>query len=259
MKVAEQIIKRYENADVYNQKGSMRIEFDEHRDIATIYVGSLPIAMIRDIEIQNGTYMSMMLITAQDFKEPRLWKSYKQKLAKAANDAGILVLFTRAIDFGFGEPQVGMMQYDVDPIYDKLIEIAKCSNDDVKTAAAVFNDKGELIVMSYNQFLERDVWSSPIHAEKAIELFLDSDWNTSTGPYIDWQMILEPCYECLKGMIDRGARRIIFAARHKDKWNTVDYMNLRNDILVGDIRDKNEYHIRFYKWYNEKVNKFMEV
>lgn len=62
-----------------------------------------------------------------------------------------------------------------------------------------------------------------------------------------WLMDLEPCEDCLRKMINLGARGIAYYTSHKDKWNTPEYLQLVNDIDSKTIKNPGEYPIIYSK------------
>lgn len=245
---AERVIGHYITAwALYARSDTLRMQDDY-----TITSCGTPIGKIIPGELnQLDEYVDFLVLTAQDFKSQPSWRAHKRALAKAANNAGLLVVFVPQLDIGFG---LGEQSYEDKEIYavnKLLLRIAKYSTDpDIKTAAACFK-QGDILALSYNQFVN-DTWH---HAEQVlVDYALTIDKNTCD--LVDWQMLLEPCTNCLSSMIKVGAQSMIFSQKHKQKWDTDEYIDMTQDIFNGKLRSPNGHKICLRKLNDLMVDKF---
>lgn len=245
---AERVIGHYITAwALYARSDTLRMQDDY-----TITSCGTPIGKIIPGELnQLNEYVDFLVLTAQDFKSQPSWRAHKRALAKAANNAGLLVVFVPQLDIGFG---IGKQSYEDKEIYavnKLLLRIAKYSTDpDIKTAAACFK-QGDILALSYNQFVN-DTWH---HAEQVlVDYALTIDKNTCD--LVDWQMLLEPCTNCLSSMIKVGAQSMIFSQKHKQKWDTDEYIDMTQNIFSGALRSPNGHKICLRKLNDLMVDKF---
>lgn len=245
---AERVIAHYITAwGLYSRSDTLRMQDDY-----TITSCGTPIGKIIPGELnQLDEYVDFLVLTAQDFKSQPSWRAHKRALAKAANNAGLLVVFVPQLDIGFG---LGEQSYEDKEIYavnKLLLRIAKYSTDsDIKTAAACFK-QGDILALSYNQFVN-DTWH---HAEQVlVDYALTIDKNTCD--LVDWQMLLEPCINCLSNMIKVGAQSMIFSQKHKQKWDTDEYIDMTQNIFSGALRSPSGHKICLRKLNDSMVDKF---
>ena len=235
---AERVIAHYITAwGIYARSDKLRMQEDY-----TITSCGTPIGKIIPGEVNLlDECVDFLVLTAQDFKSQPSWRAHKRALAKAANEAGLLVVFVPQLDIGFG---VGEQSYEDKEIYavnKLLLRIAKYSTDpDIKTAAACFKE-GDILALSYNQFVN-DTWQQAI--------------DRNTCDLLDWQMLLEPCINCLSSMIKVGAQSMIFSQKHKQKWDTDEYIDMTQDIFSGALRSPNGHKICLRKLNDPMVDKF---
>lgn len=126
------------------------------------------------------------------------------------------------------------------PLYEhtsgfELVKVAKeYSADDIKTAVVVgYETLGRIVVeaYTYNQIVK----GVKLHAEALLVDFINKN-NLSHVSTTHWYMDLEPCYDCLKGILSVGATNISYINKHKPKWDTLGYR-----MLVEAIKDTIEY------------------
>ena len=245
---AERVIAHYITAwGIYARSDKLHM-----RDDYTITSCGTPIGKIIPGELNLlNECVDFLVLTAQDFKSQSSWRAHKRALAKAANEAGLLVVFVPQLDIGFG---LGEQSYEDKEIYavnKQLLRVAKYSTDpDIKTAAVCFK-QGDILALSYNQFVN-NTWQ---HAEQVLVDYARTlDQNTSD--LLDWQMLLEPCTSCLSSMIKVGAQSMIFSQKHKQKWDTDEYIDMTQDIFNGKLRSLNGHKICLRKLNDPMVDKF---
>lgn len=225
------------------------------REDSIIYDNGTPIAKIMYGQNLEQEYL---IITLQNFKSQKTWRQDKKDLIEAALNENLKIIFVPKLDIGFGE--VGTYQCPDNMVTD-LIEVAKYSTEDTKTAVKVTTERGKILAYSYNQ---KNGLGEVLHAEKVLSEYIadisaELDYNGDVD-LSDLQFIslLEPCYHCLFKMIDCGAKTILYCYPHKAKWNTDEYYNLTNDIWSKQLLSLTGKPIVYIKVNNEKVNKFME-
>jgi len=154
------------------------------------------------------------------------------RFAKYANSLGTKVVFVPTLD-SRREPWflTSVQQHEI------LVEIAQHSQDDIQTA--VLAGRGEIkslvdynyaaVAYSYNQILGSTVH----HAEAVLAEFLKviSFKEPKDEPGLWWLMLLEPCEHCLRNMVDAKASLITYYNDHKAKWNTPEYLALKNELV----------------------------
>lgn len=248
MNNAERVISHYITAwGIYSRSDKLRM-----REDYTITSCGTPIGKIIQGEVNLlNECVDFLVLTAQDYKSQSSWRAHKRALAKAANDAGLLVVFVPQLDIGFG---IGKQSYEDKEIYavnKQLLRVAKYSTDpDIKTAAVCFKE-GDILALSYNQFVN-NTWQ---HAEQVLVDYAQTiDQNASD--LLDWQMLLEPCTNCLSSMIKVGAQSMIFSQKHKQKWDTDEYIDMTQDIFNGKLRSLNGHKICLRKLNDPIVDKF---
>lgn len=245
---AERVIGHYITTwSFYARSDKLRMQED-----LTITSCGTPIGKIIQGEVNLlNEWADFLVLTAQDFKSQPSWRAHKRALAKAANEAGLLVVFVPQLDIGFG---VGGQSYEDKEIYavnKTLLKIAKYSTDpDIKTAAVCFKE-GDILALSYNQFVN-DTWQ---HAEQVLVDYAQTI-DRNTCDLLDWQMLLEPCTNCLSSMIKVGAQSMIFSQKHKQKWDTDEYIDMTQDIFNGKLRSLNGHKICLRKLNDPMVDKF---
>ena len=225
------------------------------KDDNVIYNNGTPIAKIMYGQNLDQEYL---IVTLQNFKSQKTWRQDKKDLIEAALNENLKIIFVPKLDMGFGE--VDTYQYS-DNIVSDLIEVAKYSTEDIKTAVKVTTAQGMILAYSYNQ---KNGLGEVLHAEKAlsgyiadisVELDYNADIDLSDLQYI---CLLEPCVDCLRKMINNDAKQILYFYNHKAKWNTEEYYNLTNEIWSKQLLSSTNKPIVYVKVNNEKVNKFME-
>lgn len=245
---AERVIAHYITAwGIYARSDKLRMQEDY-----TITSCGTPIGKIIPGEVNLlDECVDFLVLTAQDFKSQPSWRAHKRALAKAANDAGLLVVFVPQLDIGFG---LGEQSYEDKEIYavnKLLLRIAKYSTDpDIKTAAACFR-QGDILALSYNQFVN-NTWH---HAEQVLVDYAQTI-DINIYDLVDWQMLLEPCINCLSSMIKVGAQSMIFSQKHKQKWDTDEYIDMTQNIFSGALRSPNGHKICLRKLNDPMVDKF---
>lgn len=123
-----------------------------------------------------------------------------------------------------------------------LKEYAKHSQDDVKTAVLAGRGNFESLVdydyaaiaYSYNQILTTpDSASTEVHHAEAILAEFLKVINFQEN-HLWWLMLLEPCQHCLKDMVASNSDVISYYNDHKAKWNTPEYLALKNELIQSD-------------------------
>lgn len=251
---AERVIENYLCCSQWAEpKDQLRLTKDyEIMDRGTI------IGKIVDGEISEDWWQTFLVLTLQEFKSQKNWATHKKQLAKVANENGLIVVFVDQLDMGFGVRDTkNTPAVSTENTYKTLIKVAKFSQDeDIKTAAMCFKD-GAIYATSYNQYVNGK-W---IHAEEALCkycLAMDED-EMHTTEMLDWQMLLEPCFNCLDNMIQLGAQQVVYAQNHKPKWDTPSYIQLTNDVSCGIITSARGHKIKMRKVQTKETIKFMEA
>ena len=254
---AARIFEQYYNGDYAHSGDQIRLRDDDILSQGTI------IGRIESLEVGEDYYEQFLILSLQNFKSQKNWKTHKKQLAKAANKAGLPVIIVPELDIGFGldERQVDYIvpiSFD-DIIAKQLIEVAKYSQDeDIKTAACAIlpgycMKQDKVLAYSYNQYIDGEFR----HAEDILCSYISciNEYEDS----ITYYSLLEPCYDCLKLLINACAENIKFAACHKDKWNTIPYIQYTNDIMNKDIKSNSGRPIIYEKVSNKYVNKFYKL
>ena len=237
---AERIFEQYMNGDWGKPNDKIRLRGQD------ILSEGTPIGYIHEYEDECEFTQRIVLLTLQDFKRQRSWKTHRKQLAMAANKAGFPVVFVDQLDMGFG------IMYDIaeDTIPAQLIKVAKYSQDeDIKTACCVTlyydnTDKpGKLY--SYNQLIDGEY----VHAEEVVLNYIES---LGIDKIKTIHSMLEPCYNCLQKTISFMPQYIIYFKNHKVKWDTWDYIQLSNDLFAG--RYLSEVNNMTYKMHYDKLH-----
>lgn len=195
------------------------------------------------------------------------WKKYKKQLANEANKWGIVVVFEKYFDIGFGENDLKAYFYSSETLFEDLLKVARYSQDkDLQTAACAsivdsrwpWPDHDDIVAYSYNQLLNED---TILHAEKAVAFYYQyiiENKGTCPTP-MRWLTMLQPCEHCLQRMLDAGASAIIYGYPHKDKWNTAGYFEIVEKIMSKDLRHKaTALPILYHKTRDENTSKKIE-
>lgn len=221
------------------------------------------IGYIYDGEVSNGEmYYNFLVLTMQDFKSQKSWKTHKKQLAEAANKCGYMVIFVPNIDIFTGfenneslssSQSFGVRYYQTFPeIFEGLIKVAKYSQDnDLQTACwAAISDKfaESDCIFAYNQLIDGEY----VHAEEILCRYLECKTYESRL----FVTLLEPCVDCLQRMVNAGAETIFFGHTHKKKWDTREYIDYTNNIFYREVKSNRGRPIVFRKWCNSKVDKF---
>ena len=252
---ATRIFEQFYNGDYAHKGDQIRLIDDE------IYSKGTLIGKIENLEYYDGEYELFLVLSLQTFKSQKNWKTHQKQLAKAANETGVPVIIVPELDIGFGleekasDPEIITYQ----DVVKQLINVAKYSQDDVKTAVCAikpgfFVRKDKVIAYTYNQYIDGK-WQ---HAEQILCKYLECAQQVYDGP-IRYCSLLEPCEKCLSTMIEYSADQIEYGALHKDKWNTDKYIQLTNDIYTKDVRSNSNRPIHYYKVNNKYVNKFYNL
>lgn len=156
---------------------------------------------------------------------------YIKKLAREFNNLNVRVLLQTEYTYRTKKAELKILK-----------RISKFAQDDVKTAVMVGELKTELdkVVSSlyaYNQTLPK--YEKVLHAEQVLlEYLVNTKYETKQNY---WLTLLEPCYKCLRGMVDFKETKLIEWVRpHKEKWNTKDYLRLKEleSIKYRQLRSK---------------------
>lgn len=237
---AERIFEQYMNGDWGKPNDKIRLRGQD------ILSEGTPIGYIYEYEDECEFTQRIVLLTLQDFKSQRSWKTHRKQLAMAANKAGFPVVFVDQLDMGFG------IMYEIaeDTIPAQLIKVAKYSQDeDIKTACCVTlyydnTDKpGKLY--SYNQLIDGEY----VHAEEVVLNYIES---LGIDKIRTIYSMLEPCYNCLQKTISFMPQYIIYFKNHKVKWDTQQYIQLSNDLFAG--RYLSEVNNMTYKMHYDKLH-----
>lgn len=248
---AQRVIYNFLSGKFYHPKGDkMRVD-----ESGRIFDGGAIIGIFLEDEL-DGVWTKYLLLPLQDFRGDPSWKRHKQQLVKAANEMGIRVIFSKYFDIGFGTDNIEPYEYYCkkvsDELFKDLIKVARYSTDDIKTAASVNGNDFADILFSFNQQIDDKF----IHAEMVLADYV----RMTNGNCSRWVTLLEPCGQCISDMINVSIQRptITFSYPHKDKWNTLAYIELTNDIAAKRII-KNGQPVLYYRQQNNKVDKFYEV
>jgi len=124
--------------------------------------------------------------------------------------------------------------------YGILAIVAYHSQDDVTTA--VLAGRGQIestvdysyaaIAYTYNQIVAGRVE----HAEAVLAEFLKVIAIEETKLW--WLMLLEPCYNCLIDMTLSNSEVISYFNSHKEKWNTPEYLELKQTLQASGKTNK---------------------
>lgn len=170
---------------------------------------------------QIGYFIDNFLVLFLDDYLPE--EKQVQAIIDGANVHGIKVIFNTMVPEYILESK----------LYMNLLDIAKYSQDDIKTAVVVGSSRPLNLfrpeLYSFNQIITVDNKPIVLHAEDTLVEYVKLI-NMSNDIKKAWQMILEPCEYCLKGMMLVGATRIKYYDNHKAKWNTPSYLHLVNNI-----------------------------
>lgn len=235
------------------------VKFAKNSDITArndeVYYHNLLIAKVDD----HG-YTNRLIVSLQNFKtEPKL-RQAKRDLVKAAVDVGYEIIFVPELDLGFGvEESHDCSESTIETI---LIEVAKHSEEDIKTAAIAYveNEDGthKILGLAFNQKDTYEYDNSVIHAEQVLCNYI-VDLELYGDEKLRYYSLLEPCEKCLKRMIANQACGIYYFVNHKAKWDTIGYLQLCNDIWNKTIlQNYYETPIRYQGICGFKANKFME-
>ena len=246
---AERIFEQYMNGDWGKPNDKIRLRGQD------ILSEGTPIGYIHEYEDECEFTQRIVLLTLQDFKSQRSWKTHRKQLAMAANKAGFPVVFVEQLDMGFG------IMYDIaeDTIPAQLIKVAKYSQDeDIKTACCVTlyydNTDKPSKLYSYNQLIDGEY----VHAEEVVLNYIES---LGIDKIRTIYSMLEPCYDCLQKTISFMPRYIIYFKNHKAKWDTWDYIQLSNDLFAGRyLSEVNNmtYRMHYDKKHDKLIEKFYE-
>ena len=253
MTTLEEQIMAHLNDDYFKSRSDLRITKDHE-----IYYGGTLMGYVFWLYWDYAKdYVGHMILTLEDYKSSPSWKKYKKELAKAANNMDVRVVFVDALDIGFG---ITERQLTEDEICKNLCYVAKFSQDkDIKTAVCF--EKGSQRYYAYNQKINNRF----IHAEQVVLDMLEANENNDVYPfkgYIDECKVysmLEPCYNCLSGIVDNGIKDITYYCFHKDKWSSHDYIQLTNDIYSKAIRNIHNYPIMYRYKNNNIIDKFYKI
>lgn len=246
---AERIFEQYMNGDWGKPNDKIRLRGQD------ILSEGTPIGYIHEYEDEYEFTQRIVLLTLQDFKRQRSWKTHRKQLAMAANKAGFPVVFVNQLDMGFG------IDYDIteDTIPAQLIKIAKYSQDeDIKTACCVtlyYEDLGTDRpgkLFSYNQLIDGEY----VHAEEVVLNYIES---LGIQKIRTIYSMLEPCYNCLQKIVDFKPQYIVYFQNHKVKWDTWNYIQLSNDLFAGQYRTEvngRPYRIEYSKLHDKLIEKF---
>lgn len=245
---AERIFEQYMNGDWGKPMDKLRLRGQD------ILSEGTPIGYIYEYEDYDEYTEKIVILSLQNFKSQRSWKTHRKQLAAAANKAGFPVLFVEQLDMGFG------LTYDIaiDNVENVLVEVAKYSqDDDLKTAccALLYFDNNEDTpskVYSYNQLIDGEY----IHAEDVVARYIESRGITKVRAVYS---MLEPCDNCLQKIVDLQPQYIFYYKNHKLKWDSWKYIQLSNDLFRGKYRTEvngKSYKIHYDKIHHNKIDKF---
>lgn len=248
----QKIIDAYFNSDYYFTKND-KLRVDANGVITS---QNTIIGYFDEREDKYGKYQNFLILTLQNFKSQPSWKTHKEQLAKAANEAGYKVIFVKTIDIFYGEIEEPKSDvYKVIPLsqsYKELLEVAKYSQDeDIKTACCgiLLEDMEDVVIgYTYNQKIDGEF----IHAEDILCEYCNL-FNYKINKVVS---LLEPCCDCLKKMIELGVEIIIFSQLHKNKWNTTEYIDYTSSIFSKIEKSKSGKPIIYRRNSNELVTKF---
>lgn len=244
---AERIFEQYMNGDWGKPKDKIRLRGQD------ILSEGMLIGHIYEYEDYDEYTEKIVILTLQNFKNQRSWKTHRKQLAAAANKAGFPVLFVEQLDIGFG------LTYDIaiDNVENVLVEVAKYSqDDDIKTACCAllyYDDEfTPSKVYSYNQLIDGEY----MHAEEVVAQYLNSKDIVKVRAIYS---MLEPCDNCLQKIIGFQPQYIFYYKNHKLKWDTWKYIQLSNDLFRGKYRTEvngKSYKINYDKIHHNKIDKF---
>ena len=246
---AERIFEQYMNGDWGKPNDKIRLRGQD------ILSEGTPIGHIHEYEDEYEFTQRIVLLTLQDFKRQRSWKTHRKQLAAAANKAGFPVVFVNQLDMGFG------IDYDIteDTIPAQLVKIAKYSQDeDIKTACCVtlyYEDLGTDRpgkLFSYNQLIDGEY----MHAEEVVLNYVESIGIQKIRTIYS---MLEPCYNCLAKTVDFKPQYIVYFQNHKVKWDTWNYIQLSNDLFAGQYKTEvngRPYRMQYSKLHDKLIDKF---
>lgn len=255
---AERVISNFVMSKTYHPKTD-KLRIGERGEI---YDSGLRIGQFEEGTV-GDTWMKFLRLPLEDHFDK--WKKYKLQLAREANKWGIIVIFEKEFDIGFGPDDTKSEYYKTADLFEELIKITKYSQDkDLQTAAcATFVDSrlsepryDGIVAYSYNQLLNEETW---LHAEQAVvnyyRYLID---NESACPVPRrWLTLLQPCEHCLQAMLDVGATDIIYGHPHKDKWNTYGYFEIVDKLTAKKIIQPEMFLPTLYrKVEHKKVEKF---
>lgn len=234
------------------------VQFAKNSDIraddSNIYYHNLLIA-----QTDKEAYGNRLLVSLQNFKtEPKLRKA-KQDIVKAAVDTGYEIIFVPELDLGFGVDEAH--DVSVGNLEKLLVEVAKYSEEDIKTAAVAYmeNEDGtrKILGLAFNQKDTYEYDNTVIHAEQVLCNYIQ-DLQLYGDEKLRFYSLLEPCEKCLRRMVANQACGIYYFVNHKAKWDTPEYYQLCNDIWSKTIlQNYYETPIKYTKLFRVYVDKFM--
>jgi len=199
--------------------------------------GGLELTRDNDINYRGnkvGWFTCNYDISDQSFMVLTLGKSLPLQSAKAliaeAAKNECYVIFVHDIDIGFGITTLN--ENDI-PKY--LKRAAQFASDDVKTAVGCFTISTTPQRVTYftcNQILEN--YSEKFHAEAILTTYLDVIQHSESEATV-WYSLLEPCIHCLNRMIEHGGYYIYYYERHKEKWDTPEYMDRKTEVCSRKV------------------------
>jgi len=210
----------------FNPKG-LALDQDGHITYRSTIVGHI-------VENYDESDFAFAVLTLDNYCLPT---ALARKLAQTSNQEGLKVVFVPAVDYGFGVPEGNYLTSKRHRAL--LTTVAKCSSDDIKTAALMGTGDHETrptrwkaTAYSYNQFIGG--YEKPFHAEATVAEYA-AVAEISPEDRRAWLMDLEPCCNCLNDMLEQGARSIKFMTAHKAKWNTPEYLDLCDKIQMKEV------------------------
>lgn len=235
----------YEDFWYYRKDDSIRLNEDF---IITDNHTSIGIMVNGDYNELVDDYSNYILLTMQDFKSQRTWKTHRLQIAKSAINRGLPVIYVPEIDIGFGINVLSSYDNNLNDLYDKLLSLAIQHKTDQIGAIIKYNADVMNIWAAPEQELEYKDVDKPIDILKHILTPDESD--------LTYVSLVEPTTREINALIDVGVRRIYFAIPLKD--TTLYHIDLVNSILNRSRKDNQGLPIKYRCFKHSKILKWHE-
>lgn len=234
----------YDGGWYYRKDDSIRLLEDN-----TIVDYNTPIGKLVDdaYDELSDRYIQFVILTMQQFKGQKTWKSHKLQIAKSANKFGFPVIYVPQIDMGFGVNEV-MTYNNLDGIYNDLLTLANQHKTDKVAVLIKYDGDLETLMYATEQDFGANEIASPVEVFK-----YNLSVNESNLTYIS---LIEPSANEINELVELGVSRIYFGIPLEKPLSY--HIDIVNSILVKNTRDTNGLPIKYHRMRNIKVNKWYE-